>query len=373
MGRQASTATVEKILGALSCCDKLTFAQIADKSQVSWDSVKRYIEMFVKLNLVREYNDSGKLTYQKMNATDKDTLFAIPLSEDKKNTIRRLYATIKQVWPQVSNNSLSRTAMQKVAVSVAEIRFKDIPAAWYLYGKVLLMPYEQLSKAEPFNEQDIVSDVRSACTEYSTFKNTEEIKEHQYEKEKNRLYLTKEKLSHLLYQPITPETKNQLRQCLNEFAFSWERKENNSDILMLMEDFCSTGLSILRNADDNALNEAKIYMMNSFEALWDLIATYEFYDSLTKRYDKELLNDFLSEKIKVLKEMALESLEALHEHEPKLEFPDNEILRKLKSLLSSVRELSPEEKKARAEEIEKIRKEKGDEGVQDFIIRKFGL
>lgn len=46
---------------------------------------------------------------------------------------------------------------------------------------------------------------------------------------------------------------------------------------------------------------------------------------------------------------------------------------KIKSILDLIKELSPEEQKANKEELDKIRKEKGETGVQDFLLKKFRL
>jgi len=47
--------------------------------------------------------------------------------------------------------------------------------------------------------------------------------------------------------------------------------------------------------------------------------------------------------------------------------------RKIMDILASIEKLSPEEQKAKKAELEKIRKEKGEKGVQDFLLKKFGL
>ena len=46
---------------------------------------------------------------------------------------------------------------------------------------------------------------------------------------------------------------------------------------------------------------------------------------------------------------------------------------KLRSLMGSMEELSPKEKKKRADELERVRKEKGEQGVQKFLLKKFGF
>lgn len=46
---------------------------------------------------------------------------------------------------------------------------------------------------------------------------------------------------------------------------------------------------------------------------------------------------------------------------------------KIRSILESINELSQEEQKAKKSELEKIRKEKGEKAVQDFLLKQFKL
>jgi hypothetical protein len=330
MGKRGCGVVAENILAVLST-RKLSIQDVSKEAKVSWESAKRHLELFARLSIAREYTEGGKKLYQKMRSTELDTLFSIPLSQEKKDTIKRIFATIEMAWK--SPKPLSKTIMQKIAVDVVENIFPDVPRAWYLYGKILLLPYNPDEKYNnPFTDERTIRIVQDICKNYASFTGTAQARRYQYQK--NPLYLSKENLSYFLncadINDIQVKTK--IRRYLNEFAFSWERKENNSEILALMEDFCSTALSIFRNKKN--INEAREAIISGFEAIWNLIATYEFFDSLTQFYDKELLNDFLSERIKVLKETALEALEELREHD-RPEMPKGEIAQKLHSLIGS--------------------------------------
>lgn len=46
---------------------------------------------------------------------------------------------------------------------------------------------------------------------------------------------------------------------------------------------------------------------------------------------------------------------------------------KIKSILNSVKKLSSEEQKTKRAEIDKIRREKGEDAVQDFLLKNFKL
>lgn len=384
MGKRGSGEVAEAILDTVSAHpnEYLSVQDISKAAGVSWESTKRYLELFTRLNILRgtqESGETGKTMYQKIHPLEPDTLFSIPLSEEHKITIRKIYATIQSLWGSISDRPLTKTLVQKIAVDVAGKQYPDIPRGWYLYGEVLLLPFELGQQYAPALEsQEDVACVRTICLEYSACCNSSyQIRKHQYEKKNNALYLIKDTLYYwLAYTDFSADlNKNKIRQALNQFAVSCKRKESNSAILAIVDDFCATTLSIFRNASDSLLDKARPLMLESFGAVWQLVATYELYDSLSalKFYDKNLLADYLFEKIKAQQEVSIEALEGLHEINPKPEFPDDEITRKLRALMGSAKELSPEEKKKRLEEMAEIQKTQGEAELDKFLSETVGL
>ena len=55
------------------------------------------------------------------------------------------------------------------------------------------------------------------------------------------------------------------------------------------------------------------------------------------------------------------------------EIKNLELENQIRSILNSIKGLSPEEQKKKRAELEKIRIEKGEEAVQDFLIKQFKL
>ena len=88
---------------------------------------------------------------------------------------------------------------------------------------------------------------------------------------------------------------------------------------------------------------------------------------------KEFLQEHFFDKFELLKDNALESLEELNDFKPKWDFPNDEITKKLKALMGTAKETAPEEKIKRNKEIEKIKQEKGEKGVDRFLSEKTGL
>src|SRR3989338_3190285 len=100
MVKRGAGEIAKKILDVFadSLGEKWGIQDVAKKADVSWDSTKRHLETFSKLCILRETMEEGKPVYQKIRHTELDTLFSIPLSEEYKITIRKIYATIKKVW-----------------------------------------------------------------------------------------------------------------------------------------------------------------------------------------------------------------------------------------------------------------------------------
>lgn len=370
MGRRGSGEVVEKILDVLTANPHgMTIQEISKKSGVNWDSTKRHLELFTKLGVLRENTENEKITYQKVRSFESDTLFSIPLSNEHKEIIRKIYSSIEKVWKTVSSKSITKTLVQKIAADVVEQRYPEIPRGWYLYGEILLLPYDMDQQyGTGLDKIEDIDAVKEFCTEYSQCCDTSyQIRKHQYEKRKRELYLIKDKLyfqlSYLDFKDGI--SKNKIRQTINQFAILCERKESNAPILAVVDDFCSETLSIFRNADNSIIEKSKPSVIEAFNSVWQLVGTYELYDSLIKFYDKALLAEYLFEKIKVLQGMSIESLENLHEFEFSVNSPDEDVSKMIKSFMGSSKEMTPEQKVSREKELQKMN--------QSDILRKFGF
>jgi len=66
--------------------------------------------------------------------------------------------------------------------------------------------------------------------------------------------------------------------------------------MALVEDYCSQVLALLRHGTTKQIMEARPAILDSFNAVWNLVATNEFYNSLTRYYDRELLRDYFAER-----------------------------------------------------------------------------
>jgi len=121
---------------------------------------------------------------------EQDTLFSIPISDEQRKTIERTYRTIKDMCSE-SKKPLSKTLVQKIAVDYVEQRYpNEIPRGWYLYGEMLLLPFDP-ERAYP--EKLDVSEtalIKQICDEYfRCCETSHKIRKHQYEKKGKKLYI----------------------------------------------------------------------------------------------------------------------------------------------------------------------------------------
>jgi hypothetical protein len=361
----------EKILDTLSTdpTKKWSIQDISKESEVNWESTKRHLDLLKKLNSIVEIIEEGKLYYQKIGRVESDTLFSIPISDESRKLIEAIYKTIKETCTECGI-PLSKTLVQKIAVDFVDERYKEIPRGWYLYGEMLLLPFrpEKDYEDNKLNKEE-KGRLKEICMDYKPYAlKSRMIRKRQYEKRDKKLYLTKEELSMALpYSDLSDNyKKNNLRKLLNDFLTYCERREGNGMILAIVEDFCSQTLSLLRHGDDKKIKDAQPVLAATFTNVWNLVGTFELYDSLrTKFYDKELLDEYMGEKIRDLEDTSVESLDDLNEFKPELNLPEDELTKRLRELVGSGKELTPEEKKKRQKELETMT-------LSDFV-RVYGL
>ena len=353
MVRRRSKEVAENILDAFSSItEPLSIQDVSRHSGVSWDTVRRYLELFKKLGVISEETKEGKQVFKKIKPIGLDTLFSIPISDEHRKIIEKTYRTVKDLCSE-NNKTLSKTLIQKIAVDYIEKRYPEIPRGWYLYGEMLLLPFDpEKDYPEKLDASENIF-IKQICDEYFTCCDTShKIRKHQYEKKNKKLYITKERLYYALAFDDYAEThkKNKIRELLNGFIVHIDRTVDNAMLLALVEDYCSQVLALLRHGTAKQMMEARPAILDAFNVIWNLTATNEFYNSLTKYYDKELLRDYFTEKTRTLQQMAVESLEDLSDHKPAI-LPDDDITNKMRELMSTTQDLSPEEKKKRIKEI----------------------
>jgi len=351
--KRAGAEVAEKILNSVSQSEKRTTQQISEQSGVNWESTKRYLELFARLDVISEVKENERLFYLRSAQIEHDTFFGIPLKIEHKNQIKRIYATIRYMWPK--EKPLSRTIMQKIAVDVVEKRFQDIPRGWYLFGEILLLPPNtNLEDVSPFSSDSADFDaIRKSYEKYDPCEDTSAVRKRQYEEKRNALYIKKEELYNMLGQICHISNRDnitQIRKLINEFAVLSEDKNTDSHLITIVEDYCASTLSIFRNSDLKQIRDAQGSINYAFTQVWNLIATFEFYNTLSEYYPREVLDYYFANRFEEVEELAIFALESLRNFEPKFELPKTSETEKLLNSAGTAREISDEEKQRREED-----------------------
>ncbi|MCK5477088.1 MAG: hypothetical protein KAI55_04165, partial [Candidatus Aenigmarchaeota archaeon] len=90
-------------------------------------------------------------------------------------------------------------------------------------------------------------------------------------------------------------------------------------------------------------------------------------------YSKQMLLKHFNADMCMQKLEVRNYLSYLNDLIPQVAEPGDETYQKLKHLFASAKKLSPEEKTQREKELEKIRKDEGEAGVQEFLLKEFNL
>lgn len=364
MGKRKTGEVVKEIFGIMSKqTEPSTIQDITKKTEISYDSVKKYLQLFVDLEIAGVDRVENKDRYFMINRYDDKTLFGVPMKKEHKTKVRKIYATIKNTWPY--NKPLTKTLMQKIAVDVIDkIDEKgEIPRGWYLYGEIIPLSPENNYDEKPYVVGKEYNAIEKTCSEYLRFNNMHEVRMHQYEKKNNELYQHKEKLIHHVCSNITKRDKlEDMRKCINDFAFSFKRREDNSTIIALVDQFCDDLLYLLRNYDDEQIRMAKITINDTYNHIWSLIATYEYYDSLKNYYDESVLDYYFEDRIKDNENIAREALDNLKVYLPKIKLKDTKESKQVKKVIGT---MTLKKKKITEKELEKL--------DSDELSRKFGF
>ena len=361
--------------------EPLSISEISKQTGLNWETTKRNLEILRQVGVVGEEEIKNKRVFSIKDITilegNQDTLLGLPLREEQREATKSLFKKVKDIWNKNDEERINKTFLQKIAVKIIkDTGIKDIPYGWYLFGMMSVL------QCDPSQEIEVKKDVLgnsynnkiSEIVIYyqKNFKNTNDLMIHQYLEEGNDLYLTKLKLQNDFLNHIEKEDLYNIHKRLTDFIFNFKKTEENKEIIDLVEFFVSIVGRLINKVDINEIENIRPNILGAFESLWKCIATYNLYDSLVKNgfYKKEELYKYYLLKVIPLIDVCKECLSFLNDFLPKESLDKNS---KLYKLMGSAKELSPEEKKKREKELEKIREEKGEKGLQEFLLKEFGL
>ena len=380
MKRKSAKELIKRILNSISETPKSIY-EITQDCESNWGSIKVYLECLKEAGVLQEEDVGNKRVFSinPCDVTNKTgNYFDLPIKQEDERTIDSLFFKIKKEWEQKTGNVPGRIQVQKTLAKINKECNLNLPIGWYLFGPVCAKPYEPLIQYVYSGlDAHIQTCVTKIVGEYSTENTAYSLKIRHYNEENNALYKTKEILLTLLSSPnfskkYIQEINNQLYTLLKNLPpiFDGVSKERVNDFVGLV-------LQMVNTLSDNDLKLVKNDIHISFNEVWKLIALYNYFSDLepyyTKNFSRELeLRHFIAE-MNIKKLEVIESLGYLNDLLPHQPEPDDEMYRKIKALLGSVKPLTSEEQKQREEKLEKIRQEKGEEGVSEYLFKEFGL
>lgn len=380
MERKSAKELIKRVLNSIAETPK-SIHEIAQDCESNWESVKIYLESLKEAGVVQETEVGNKRVFSipQRNVVKKTgNYFDLPITLEDEKTIDSVFCKIKEEWIKKAGNVPGRIQVQKSLAKINKYCKLQLPIGWYLFGAVCVKPYDPLMQY-PYSGLDnqVLMCVNEVVEGFSAEPSASSLKLRCYNEEDNELYKTKEILLALLSsqkfsRKYVQEINSQLYSLLKCTPPIFDELAKDS-----VNEFVGVVLQLVNNLPDDELQLVKNDVCAAFNEIWRLIALYNYFSDLepyyVKNFSREVeLKHFLTE-IALQKTEVVEYLKHLNDLVPALPEPDDENYRKIKELLGSVKLLTPEEQKEREAELERIRKEKGEKGVQDRALKEFGL
>ncbi len=380
MERKSAKVLIKRILKSVSEAPK-SIHEIAKDCESNWESIRIYLESLTEAGVLLETEIANKrvfslVQYNKTNKTG--NYFDLPIRSEDEKLIGSLFSKIKEEWKQRTGIIPGRIQVQKTLARINKECNLNLPIGWYLYGPVCVKPYSpELSYEDSSLPAQVILCVKESVCAYSIETSATKLKLRQYNEENNMLYKTKEQLLFLFSSSnFSKKYINEINEKLYDLLkFTPEIFDKTSK--MLINDFVGLVLQMMNVLSDDESILVKNDILQAFNEVWKLIALFNYFSDLKTYYSNNFPKDtelkhFLVE-MNIQKMEVTEYLKYLNDLIPHQAEPNDETYRKIKSLLTSMTTLPIEEQKKREAELDAIEKEKGIEGINEFILKKFGL
>jgi predicted transcriptional regulator len=339
----------------------LSINELAVKADINWETTKGYLEFLKEFGIIGEFEDGNKRMFKLIRPVEinKDTLFNLPLNPQDEERCKTIFGFVKTRWYEKTKKYPGRTQMQKTVIEIADRMGLDIPRGWYLLGEMCVLQYNDMETYDikpEYITRELTLTVDLCIDELSSL-TTDAIIQRQYERKNKKLYLIKKKLNEMLLTEIeTQEQKQQIGALLYSLAINFPEKSDNKEIIELLTIFvgCVNQLFVLKPVEDIEILRPE--MQEIYMLLWELMASYNLYCSLTeeyKKYPKETAFPYFKPRFDTLIQLARELL--AHFAEPCKLTIEEEKYKELYELKGSVKpiEYSEQEKKSWLDDFEK--------------------
>jgi hypothetical protein len=357
--RKTKKQLIQRIIQLLEQSPR-TMNELAVLLTSNWDTVRKNLELLKTINVVEDFDKEGqkyfKVAHKEPLSLREDTLFGIPISKENENLCKFLFRKIKEEWIKVKGVAPNKTEMQKAVVELSDKLSLNVPAGWYLFGKMCVLQYEpSVEYSSPdFKIDKLNPAVKEVVKDLTAHKYTEELMIKQYKKYKKAIYLIRLQLKKLFDYQFDDKTKNEIIKLSYFFLSKFNKKEDNLKIYEILEIYVSALNQIILKKKESEIEQIRDLLRESFVAVWELIAAYNLLDSLVEGnfgYDRNELWKYFYQRIDTLILICEDYLAELMNYCPKEEKIEDEFT-KFKGT-KKVKHLSEEERKKLFSEFEK--------------------
>ena len=286
-----------------------TIGELSLILKTNWNSVKDTIEFLKKIGQVDEriINSEKKYIAGRYGIGGKKipTYFNLPIQKDVEYFAGYIYKKITCYFRSIKQLMPNSTQLQKISVQIfddQEIRAKiSVPTGWYRFGKISVFgvrrgdAFDEYQNEELDNNTKIQAIIKKAVQDFADKQYTFNARKKQYEADNKQQYLILlelEKMEALLSDP--EKNRDNLLKNLDSFINSIPAEQKTTEVVKLFYDFKSI-IQELMATKYKMSKDIKDLLCQTFQRLWDVFATLNFYDSLLeqKSYSKETLDQFI--------------------------------------------------------------------------------
>ncbi len=310
MDKRKGTTIGFKVSNIISSLRKgsMSISEIKKEAGLHWETAQKYLRILEDAKIVIKEKKGREVIYtlcQKRN----DTLFGLPIDEDKENLIDSITLRIINRYKELFEKEPTKTHIQKILWYVDEKKHLNLPIIWYLYGKTCVKMINPLNPLEEKPLDLTIENLIDDAVKKLGSKTTKELRQFQYETEKNEIYLIKEKIFGEIYKKSFKDLDSLLRTFLIQTVLKMKQDQK---VLEQIDYFISI-FNILKKQDKLNDEEIQINMLKTFEELWKYTALVIASRDLETYYSKETIEFFIDERIQEQEENLIINFQLLEE------------------------------------------------------------
>ncbi len=259
---------------------------------------------YIYLNNKKYFEKSYQLDKQKsICEIDEDTFFGVKIETEQKNKIKYLYKKIIEYW--VKNKKINPKTIQlyKIVVEINKKLNLNLPIVWYKFGQIPIVGYNHQNKEQleiNTNYSNIISDkkINDIVIENMQF-NSRKMKLNQYHSGQTAyhiIYSIKEEIIENYYKNNFKFIKDNFDILLEKIPYYNDKNKTIDKFYNFLYEYNKLNLNI------QTKNKTKDLFYKLFNKFWDIIAIFNFVNSLKEYYIENNLDynikDYINPQLK---------------------------------------------------------------------------